>query len=567
MTLLDALTALRDAAAATPLPLPAASAEAARRTRNELVGQVDDYLLPRLSSIDAPLLTVVGGSTGAGKSTLVNSLVREDVSTAGVLRPTTRAPVLVCAPEDEPWYLSDRVLPGLNRLTGDVTEAGGAGVGGGPGSLRIVASERLRPGLALLDAPDIDSVVEANRLLAGQLLAAADLWLFVTTAARYADAVPWDLLRTAQERSTAVAVVLNRVPPGATAEVEPHLREMLADRGLDRADVFALREVPLLGGRLPEQEVGLVRQWLDRLAADADARAAVVRATLGGALDSLSSRVPALEGAVAEQGAVADRLRGAVRAAYDGARHDVDEGVRDGSLLRGEVLARWQEVVGTGELMRSLEGRIGRMRDRVVSAVTGRPAPQQALAGALETGVEALVRAAGDAAAERAYATWQGDPAGAGLLRPDLGRSSRELAPRAEETVRDWQRGVLEVVATEGAGKRSTARFASFGVNGVGLVVMLAVFAHTGGLSGAEIGVAGGTAALGQRLLEALLGDEAVRRLADRARRDLIERVDHLLEAEAARYEALLDDVPGPEHAERLRSALVAVTKGRAGEL
>ena len=70
----------------------------AARVRDELVAQIDDYLLPRLRSMDAPLLMVVGGSTGAGKSTLVNSLVGADVSPAGVLRPTTRAPVLVCHP-------------------------------------------------------------------------------------------------------------------------------------------------------------------------------------------------------------------------------------------------------------------------------------------------------------------------------------------------------------------------------------------------------------------------------------------------------------------------------------
>ena len=42
-----------------------------------------------------------------------------------------------------------------------------------------------------MDAPDVDSVVEDNRDLAATLLAGADLWIFVTTAARYADAVPW----------------------------------------------------------------------------------------------------------------------------------------------------------------------------------------------------------------------------------------------------------------------------------------------------------------------------------------------------------------------------------------
>ena len=57
-----------------------------------------------------------------------------------------------------------------------------------------MADDVIPPGLAILDAPDIDSVVAENRQLAAQLLAAADLWLFVTSAARYADAVPWDFL-------------------------------------------------------------------------------------------------------------------------------------------------------------------------------------------------------------------------------------------------------------------------------------------------------------------------------------------------------------------------------------
>ena len=63
--------------------------------------------------------------------------------------------------------------------------------GGAPtaGTLLVVPAPELQPGLALLDSPDIDSVLAENRALATQLLAAADAWLFVTTAARYADAV------------------------------------------------------------------------------------------------------------------------------------------------------------------------------------------------------------------------------------------------------------------------------------------------------------------------------------------------------------------------------------------
>ena len=97
---LTALTTLRSVLERADLPLELPGVDQARRDRLELVDQIDDYLLPRLRRIDAPLLAVLGGSTGAGKSTITNSLVGADVSQAGVLRPTTRAPVLVCHPDD-----------------------------------------------------------------------------------------------------------------------------------------------------------------------------------------------------------------------------------------------------------------------------------------------------------------------------------------------------------------------------------------------------------------------------------------------------------------------------------
>jgi hypothetical protein len=98
--LVDGLAGLRDALKGLVLGLELPGVERVRRTRTELEAQIDDYLLPRLRQMDAPLLMVVGSSTGAGKSTLVNSLVGAIVSQAGVLRPTTRAPVLVCHPGD-----------------------------------------------------------------------------------------------------------------------------------------------------------------------------------------------------------------------------------------------------------------------------------------------------------------------------------------------------------------------------------------------------------------------------------------------------------------------------------
>ena len=85
---------------------------------------------------------------------------------------------------------------------------------------------------------------------------------------------------------------------------------------------------------------------------------------------------------------------------------------------------------------------------------------------------------------------------------------------------------------------------------------MVVVFAHTAGLTGAEAGIAGGSAVLGQKLLEAVFGDQAVRTLAERARRSLAVRVRELVDAERARYVDLLDSLAlDPQTPDRLREA------------
>lgn len=571
--LAETLVALRHRVAALRLHLASPGAQAARAAQAELVAQVDDYLLPRLRQIDAPLLAVVGGSTGAGKSTLVNSLVGDNVSKAGWLRPTTRGPVLVCNPADERWFAEGRILPDLSRTTGDGDGRQGSASKGSTGqggrTLHVVTHARVPVGLALLDAPDIDSVVAQNRQLAAQLLAAADLWIFATTAARYADAVPWELLRQAQQRSTALAVVLNRVPPEGTREISTHLATMLADNGLRRATLFTIAETTLPGenDRLPDAAIAPLRAWLTRLAGDADARAEVIRTTLDGALQSMRQRVSAVAREVDDQLAVAALLRDEADQFYADAARDVDDGVRSGTVLRGEVLARWQEFVGTGELTRTLEQRIGRLRDRLTAFLTGRSAPTEAVEQALESSLESLIRAAADGAAERTVDSWRVRPAGRALLSERvraLGHSSDEFRPALEREVRAWQGRVLELVAEEGRDKRTQARLAAFGTNSIGLVAMLAVFSSTGGLTGAELLIAGGTTAASHKVLEAVFGDSAVRALAAQARADLMERVEDLLASQRRRFDDLVDaSSPDVDAAIGLRAALDAFEKAR----
>ena len=254
----------------------------------------------------------------------------------------------------------------------------------------------------------------------------------------------------------------------------------------------------------------------------------MVKQTLEGAVRTIARRTHEVADASAAQSEAEVRLLEDADKAYDDALADVEEASADGTLLRGEVLARWQEFVGTGELLRSLENRVGWLRDRVVNVVKGKPQQAERVTVAVESGLETLLTEHAEAAAERAEASWQSLAPGQALLADageDLGRASRDFRRRAERTVRDWQQGVLEMVRTEGADKRSTARFLAFGVNGLSVALMIVVFAHTAGITGAEAGIAGGSAVLGQKLLEAVFGDQAVRSLAERARADLHERV------------------------------------------
>lgn len=560
--LTEALTELRDALASVRLPLALPDSEAAGKSARDMVTQLDDYILPRLATLDAPLLTVIGGSTGAGKSTLVNSLVGRVVSRPGVIRPTTKSPVLVHHPDDLDFFQSDRILPGLGRSFDQAHDTS---------TLQLVAEPSLPHGLALLDAPDIDSVVAENRALAAQLLAAADLWLFVTSAARYADAVPWEYLRAAADRAAAVAVVLDRVPPAAMGEVPPHLGGLMTERGLANSPLFAVPETSVDSqGLLPDAAVSPIRSWLATLAADQASRQAVVLQTLDGAIGSLVARSPEVAAAVDGQVEALAQLRTDAEKSYAEAVRTIGVQTADGTLLRGEVLARWQDFVGTGEFMRAVEQKIGWLRDKIWSTLKGEPPQANEVKLAVESGLEALVREEGDAAAERAEASWAANAAGRQVLqsaREDLSHSSPDFPGAVSRAIRDWQGDVLDIVSEVGQSKRNTARYLALGVNGLGVALMVVVFSQTGGITGAEVGVAGGTALLAQRLLEAVFGEDAVRRLAKQAKDRLDERVEALMADELNRFlRALAATGADAAIADAVRTASDALAEHRSGD-
>jgi len=569
---------VRSALAEVSLPLALPGADQARREAASAASQLDDYILPRYRSLDAPLLAVVGGSTGAGKSTLVNALVGHPVTRAGAIRPTTRQPILLHNPAEAAWFEGQRVLPGLSRIRG--AHPGQAAAGQPPAglapersgtapssSLVLLADPAVPAGIALLDAPDVDSIADENRKLAGQLLAAADLWVFVTTANRYADAVPWKLLLDAAGRDIMVAVVLDRVPPGAEAEVSGDLRVLLDREGLGAAQLFIIPETTLdAKGMLPAAAVRPLATWLQDLAADAAGRSDVARRTLNGAVRALAGKVSAIALAAAEQRRAAGSLESDAVSVYRDAAERIMDATRDGALLRGEVLARWQDFVGTGEFFRALEQNVGRFRDRLGAFFRGEPPPAVRVEAAIETGLQAVILDEAATAAEETDQRWRSDPAGRQLLgTDDLSGTAPGFADRAAAEIRAWQEALMELIRTEGQGKRTQARWLSFGINGLGAALMIVVFSMTAGLTGLEVGVAGGTAVVGQRLLEAVFGEDAVRRMAEKAREDLAVRCRRLLDEEQQKFlDRLPDSVEGNETVLAAQSSALVRLAGSA---
>lgn len=566
---------LRETLGSVTFPLEFAGVADARRETAAASAQLDDYILPRVQSLDAPLLAVVGGSTGAGKSTLVNALVGHPVTRSGAIRPTTRQPILLHHPAEGHWFADDRVLPTLSRQRAVVVDAQGDAVpasqvgtdqeAGNAAQLLLRPDAMIPLGLALLDAPDIDSIADENRRLASQLLAAADLWLFVTTANRYADAVPWQLLREASQRDILLAVVLDRVPQGVEEEVRADLHTLLAAEQLGHAPIFVIPEERLDAlGMLPTDSVDPLRRWLQAIAADAEGRREIARRTLEGAVRALGRRVDGVADALDAQEETAERLREAAREAYNGALAAVLESTKDGTLLRGEVLARWQDFVGTGEFMRGLESRVGRIRDRIGGYLTGKPPRAVTVETAIESGLQTVIVEEAAKAADRTDRQWRADPAGRALLENGAAPTSADFSDKVAREIRAWQKDLLDLVRSEGANKRLAARMLSFGVNGVAVALMIVVFASTAGLTGGEVLIAGGSAVVGQKLLEAIFGEDAVRRLTRTARAQLHERCEKLLAAERERFTELMGVLATEARTAQLRTLAATLAERRS---
>jgi len=527
------------------------SSGAGGELRDGLRWTIDEYMVPRLADLEGPVVAVLIGSTGAGKSTILNSLAEERITEIGAVRPTTRAPTVWCHPRHLQRF-EDDFLSGYSIDPEAVR------------SIQVVTSEvPLLEHLAIVDAPDFDSVVGVHREIADELLAVADVCLFVTSAQRYADAVPWEFLEKARGRALPIRYIVNRLPT-RVGDIDV-ADEILADFR-KRLEAGGLRPKPLEITRIREQSVdpeigGLVAAAVDPIHAflsqlsDPAYRRGVIEEAAEGAVSGVVRETATLADLLDIEADEITRLRRVVTEAYAAQQTAIGEALDGGTLIRGEVVKRWQEFVGTGELLRVLTEGANRVKAWGRRVLGGQAHVERVVGSEARSELVSVVLRRADLAARATCTAWEASPTGRGMVTSDLWSHGEELGASADDAVQTWMAGLADLVREQGEGKQRIAKVASLGVNAVAVSLLVTVFVHTGGLTGAEVGVAAGAAAAQQGLLEHLFGSAAAKALAQRARADLDIVLEGLLAADAARFLRMIDSVDVADSAALRRAA------------
>jgi len=495
------------------------------------------YLQPRLRNLDAPLLVVVFGPTGAGKYTIVNSLAGTTVSEPGALRPTTRRPVIWCHRRNE---------------------IRAAAVAGDP--VIVTDDHPLLDGLTIVDTPDLDSYVAEHKEIAESVLTMADAALFVTTPQRYADAVPWEVVEDLVDRSMPLVVIANRLSRRSSGAVAD-LTALLRSNGVPdaRTDlIIQIQEHRLKSdGRLPKAAIERVRSEIEGLV---ERRTNVIDQTVSGALQAVAVAARSTAAAIDRQATEGEGLWDAALSAFESQAEEVALHLDRGDLVRTEVVTRWQRMLGVTDLASIISRGWARLRD-----VLGGGDPVEADAVA-RVGSEArdelvgLVTMRAQRAITAAVTAWEIEPAARGLITEELRKVGDTLVGEAEHQVDEWLAGIVDLIHDQGRGRYRLARLASVGINGAATLLLLGIFASTAGITGTEVGVAAGAAAAQQTVLEHLFGSAAATSLAKQARGDLATRLGGVLVSEASRFhqaiEAATDSIDTGEALVRSAQAL-----------
>ncbi len=231
------------------------------------------------------------GSTGSGKSSLLNAVAGAEVARAGVTRPTTA--VTQAATFGDP-------AEGLLDLLGITRRH------------HLADADPALRGLVLLDLPDFDSVSIAHRLEVDRLVTLVDLMVWVTDPQKYADeSLHAGYLQPLSTHAEVMQVVLNKADTLDAAQLEQCLDDL--GRLLQADGLGTLTPVPsstmttdgvdALTGLLAA-EVAARQAAVERISADIDARARSLGERTGamGTVDLAATQAVLVDGLAAASG-------------------------------------------------------------------------------------------------------------------------------------------------------------------------------------------------------------------------------------------------------------------------
>jgi small GTP-binding protein len=278
--------------------------------RRRLIKSINEYALPRVTrSIPVPVVVVIAGASGVGKSTVLNSLAQTEVSSVSLARPTTRHPVIWAnrRPADDFW----------GQFIGRVQDVAGRHVD------VVVGEGELASDVVLIDTPPLDHTRGSFAAPAEEMLTMADLCIFVTSASRYADAAPYEFLASANRQGVPVLFVLNKTPsdPWLSVDLVNDFAARLSRRGLLPTPnpnlIFRLTLDPLPRSHqgLDVSAISPLRDELEALA-DPQFRDEIVRQTTAASLRAITQLGAELAADLRVDAARAVALRGAIDDAY-----------------------------------------------------------------------------------------------------------------------------------------------------------------------------------------------------------------------------------------------------------
>ncbi|MEZ7898736.1 MAG: dynamin family protein [Flaviflexus sp.] len=473
-------------------PLSVPGINELRASQSALKTQLSTRLLPHLLEDAVPAIVVFGGSSGAGKSTILNSLIGEDVSEASVIRPTTRTPVLVFHPDDE------QAMEG--HLLTQICD--------------VIVTENGIPGIALIDAPDLDSIDAGNRETSQTLLNAADLWIFVTTASRYGDHVAWSTLTEAYDRGMTTAVVLNRLPARAKVAVRADLMKRMAESGMGESPLFILDDAGPTEGRLEPSRVQELKSWLELIRSTRASKSLVAR-TSRALMPATRRELLELADAANSQSEAAESLKEGAKQAAIEPTETLRTAITSGRISSGAPTTQWLSLASTGGPLASLvSGRDILFPSR---AIAKRDRAATSIAEAIDDALKVTLTQTLIEVRDRATYAWSMSYVDTSELKVEV-----DIEALVDEAVKQWQ---ADSVAAAGRVSGGIAKKVSTD----GLAGLLRAGAT--GLAGVQTALKSGGAEGG----------------LSRTERALKDRCENAIAGVVERYVAVIDDLEMPD--------------------